>query len=91
MLTIFCILKTSEDRYDKLRVHAEEKILEANKEIAAVREQYESQITALKMKVKTGEREVSSLKRQCETKVKQASCSRLKMCDFSSFFSGYRQ
>eukprot|EP00039_Didymoeca_costata_P033078 m.40625 g.40625 ORF g.40625 m.40625 type:complete len:337 (-) comp9687_c0_seq1:82-1092(-) len=59
---------TSEDRYDKLRVHAEEKILEANKEIAAVREQYESQITALKMKVKTGEREVSSLKRQCETK-----------------------
>lgn len=62
-------VNVSESRYAKLRAHAEEKIEEANKEIAGVRDQYASKITALEMKVKAQDREILSLKREVDIKV----------------------
>eukprot|EP00729_Bicosta_minor_P002131 gene2131-27932_t len=58
----------SEERYAGLRTHAESKIAEANTEIAGVRDSFAGQISALGMKVKTAEREVTSLKRQVDAK-----------------------
>ena len=58
----------SEERYAGLRSHAEAKIAEANTEIAGVRESFTGQVSALGMKVKTAEREVTSLKRQVDAK-----------------------
>eukprot|EP00040_Diaphanoeca_grandis_P008583 m.45734 g.45734 ORF g.45734 m.45734 type:complete len:322 (-) comp20044_c0_seq1:251-1216(-) len=62
-------INLAEDRYNKLRTHAEEKIREANNEIATVREQLQSTTVALTMKVKTAEQESASLKREIALKV----------------------
>jgi len=62
-------INLAENRYNKLRIHAQEKIDEANKEIQSVREQLQSSQIALQMKLKTAEQEVASLKREIGIKV----------------------
>jgi len=62
-------INVAESRYNKLRSHAEEKIEEANKEIASVREQFQTQTNAVEMKIKTAEQEAKSAKRDLAAKI----------------------
>lgn len=66
-------INVAESRYNKLRSHAEEKIEEANKEIASVRETLQSQVLAAEMKLKTAEQEVKSMQRELALKVQDNS------------------
>jgi hypothetical protein len=54
--------------------HAESKITEANKEIAAVRDQQANKIAALEMKIKAQAQEITSLKRDLAIKVRTRPC-----------------
>eukprot|EP00051_Salpingoeca_urceolata_P031821 m.13112 g.13112 ORF g.13112 m.13112 type:complete len:412 (+) comp4458_c0_seq1:82-1317(+) len=63
-------LKQSEERYDTLKAHAEEKIKKANMEIANVREADHTAIEVANAKIKKAEAQVVRLQRQLESKEK---------------------
>lgn len=62
-------INVAESRYNKLREHAEDKIEEANKEIANVRETFQAQLAASQMKLKAAEQEAKSAQRELAAKV----------------------
>lgn len=62
--------QSAEDKFHALREQAQTKIDEANTEIASVREQNQGKLGSMEMKLKSAEREVGSLKRTVETKVR---------------------
>ena len=73
-------LGLSNERFDKLRQHAEDKLQEANVEIARVRSGYEKEVVHLRAKVSRLEVKVSGLERGLEMKVKENE-ELLKICD----------
>eukprot|EP00049_Salpingoeca_infusionum_P022593 m.7699 g.7699 ORF g.7699 m.7699 type:complete len:287 (+) comp5275_c0_seq1:47-907(+) len=60
--------KASEERYTKLKSHAEEKIQEANVEIAKVRDELKGQLSAQSAKIKKLEMDLRQKERLLETK-----------------------
>eukprot|EP00054_Salpingoeca_dolichothecata_P014872 m.84653 g.84653 ORF g.84653 m.84653 type:complete len:434 (+) comp21206_c0_seq2:60-1361(+) len=63
-------LKISNEKYKKLKSHAEGKIETANSEIANVRDNYKNQIGLLNVKIKKAETNIAQLTRQLEAKEK---------------------
>ncbi|KAJ3237875.1 Transforming acidic coiled-coil-containing protein 3 [Chytriomyces hyalinus] len=69
-----------EDRYEVLKAHAEEKLQEANIEIARVRAGLEKEIAALRVKISRSELHVASLEKTVESKVAE-NAELTKICD----------
>jgi len=63
-------IEKSEDKYEKLKVHAAEKIDDANSVIAKVRKQQEIEIASLRAKTQLSESKVKSLEFEIEKKTK---------------------
>lgn len=61
-------LAQAEERYGKLKAHAETKIHTANEEIATVREEYKAQLATMSSKLKKSEIIVQQLERRLEVK-----------------------
>jgi predicted nuclease with TOPRIM domain len=56
------------DRFQQLKAHAQEKLKEANEEIANMQKSLENELTAMKVRVKRLEMENSALERNLEGK-----------------------
>ena len=61
-------LVVSEQRYHKLKDHAEGRIHSANESIAGVRDEFAQQISGLQAKLKKADMDSNRLKRQVEAK-----------------------
>ncbi|KAJ3235648.1 Transforming acidic coiled-coil-containing protein 3 [Chytriomyces hyalinus] len=69
-----------EDRYQVLKAHAEEKLQEANIEIARVRAGLEKEIASLRVKISRSELHVASLEKNVESKAAE-NAELTKICD----------
>ncbi|KAJ3257065.1 Transforming acidic coiled-coil-containing protein 3 [Chytriomyces hyalinus] len=69
-----------EDRYQVLKAHAEEKLQEANIEIARVRGGLEKEIASLRVKISRSELHVASLEKNVESKAAE-NAELTKICD----------
>ncbi|KAG9274963.1 transforming acidic coiled-coil-containing protein 3 [Astyanax mexicanus] len=73
-------LQKEEQRYQMLKTHAEEKIEQANKEIADVRSKLGTEISALQVQLRREQLKVQSLEKNLEQKVKEVE-DVTKLCD----------
>ncbi|XP_029983241.1 LOW QUALITY PROTEIN: transforming acidic coiled-coil-containing protein 3 [Sphaeramia orbicularis] len=73
-------IKKEEQRYQMLKVHAEEKIGHANEEIAEVRSKNRAEISALQAQLRREQLKVQSLEKSLDQKVKEAE-ELTKLCD----------
>ncbi|CAL9686507.1 unnamed protein product [Knipowitschia caucasica] len=73
-------IKKEEQRYQTLKVHAEEKIGQANGEIAEVRSKFKSELSVLQAQLRREQLKVQSLERTLEQKEKEAN-ELTKLCD----------
>ena len=64
-------LMRQEEKFDRLRSHAEETLDKANREIEAVSRSHEAEVARLTAMLKKTEMKVSSLERSVEQKVKE--------------------
>ncbi|KAI9347640.1 transforming acidic coiled-coil-containing protein-domain containing protein [Obelidium mucronatum] len=72
--------RKGEQRYEALKLHAEEKLESANVEIARVRAAFEKEIAALKVKITRVELHAQALERTVDTKT-QENAELTKICD----------
>ncbi|XP_038649281.1 transforming acidic coiled-coil-containing protein 3 [Scyliorhinus canicula] len=73
-------IKKEEQRYQALKVHAEEKLNQANEEIAQVRNKYKAEVAALKAHLRKEQMKANSLERSLEEKTKE-NVELSKICD----------
>ncbi|XP_057715382.1 transforming acidic coiled-coil-containing protein 3-like isoform X2 [Corythoichthys intestinalis] len=73
-------IKKEENRYQTLKAHAEEKINQANEEIAEVRTKNKAEISALQIQLRREQMKVQSLEKTLDHKVKEAE-ELTKLCD----------
>ncbi|XP_017266373.1 transforming acidic coiled-coil-containing protein 3 [Kryptolebias marmoratus] len=73
-------IKKEEQRYLTLKAHAEEKIGQANGEIAEVRSKFKGELSALQVQLRREQLKVQSLERSLEQKEKEAE-ELTKLCD----------
>ncbi|XP_041044767.1 transforming acidic coiled-coil-containing protein 3-like isoform X2 [Carcharodon carcharias] len=73
-------IKKEEQRYQALKVHAEEKLNQANEEIAQVRNKYKAEIAALQAHLRKEQMKANSLERSLEQKTKE-NVELSKICD----------
>ncbi|XP_051941295.1 transforming acidic coiled-coil-containing protein 3 [Hippocampus zosterae] len=73
-------IKKDEKRYQTLKAHAEEKISQANEEIAEVRSKNKAEMSALQVQLRREQMKVHSLEKNLEQKVKEAE-ELTKLCD----------
>ena len=82
--TIIASLKNdvliSEERYEKLKAHAESKIEEANQQVSKIREGFENEVSTLKVKLSRSEMKINSLENLVESKTKENE-ELVKICD----------
>ncbi|XP_037551280.1 transforming acidic coiled-coil-containing protein 3 [Nematolebias whitei] len=64
-------IKKEEQRYQTLKAHAEEKIGQANGEIAEVRSKYKGEFSALQVQLRREQLKVQSLEKSLEQKVRE--------------------
>ncbi|XP_059505960.1 transforming acidic coiled-coil-containing protein 3-like [Stegostoma tigrinum] len=73
-------IKKEEQRYQALKVHAEEKLNQANEEIAQVRNKSKAEIAALQAQLRKEQMKTNSLERSLEEKTKE-NVELSKICD----------
>ncbi|XP_078079176.1 transforming acidic coiled-coil-containing protein 3-like [Mustelus asterias] len=73
-------IQKDEQRYRALKVHAEEKLNQANEEIAQVRNKYKAEIAALQAHLRKEQMKANSLERSLEEKTKE-NVELSKICD----------
>ncbi|XP_041828866.1 transforming acidic coiled-coil-containing protein 3 [Melanotaenia boesemani] len=73
-------IKKEEQRYQTLKAHAEEKIGQANEEIAEVRSKYKAESSALQAQLRREQLKVQSLEKSLDQKEKEAE-ELTKLCD----------
>ncbi|KAM6912259.1 transforming acidic coiled-coil-containing protein 3 [Xenentodon cancila] len=73
-------IKKEEQRYQTLKAHAEEKIGQANEEIAEVRSKYKAEVSALQAQLRREQLKVQSLEKSLDQKGKEAE-ELTKLCD----------
>ncbi|XP_061553131.1 transforming acidic coiled-coil-containing protein 3 isoform X1 [Phycodurus eques] len=73
-------IKKEEKRYQTLKAHAEEKIGQANEEIAEVRSKNKTEVSALQVQLRREQMKVHSLEKNLDQKVKEAE-ELTKLCD----------
>ncbi|GCC30204.1 hypothetical protein chiPu_0008652 [Chiloscyllium punctatum] len=73
-------IKKEEQRYQALKAHAEEKLNQANEEIAQVRNKYKAEVTALQAQLRKEQMKTNSLERSLEEKTKE-NVELSKICD----------
>ncbi|XP_072221547.1 transforming acidic coiled-coil-containing protein 3 isoform X2 [Leuresthes tenuis] len=73
-------IKKEEQRYQTLKTHAEEKIGQANGEIAEVRSKYKAEVSALQAQLRREQLKVQSLEKSLDQKEKEAE-ELTKLCD----------
>ncbi|GCB69252.1 hypothetical protein scyTo_0010527 [Scyliorhinus torazame] len=73
-------IKKEEQRYQALKVHAEEKLNQANEEIAQVRNKYKAEVAALQAHLRKEQMKANSLERSVEEKTKE-NVELSKICD----------
>ncbi|XP_067885768.1 transforming acidic coiled-coil-containing protein 3 [Heterodontus francisci] len=73
-------IKKEEQRYQALKVHAEEKLNQANEEIAQVRNKYKAEIAALQAHLRKEQMKANSMERSVEEKTKE-NVELSKICD----------
>ncbi|XP_020388377.2 transforming acidic coiled-coil-containing protein 3 [Rhincodon typus] len=73
-------IKKEEQRYQALKVHAEEKLNQANEEIAQVRNKYKAEVAALQAQLRKEQMKTNSLERSLEEKTKE-NVELSKICD----------
>ncbi|XP_039993176.1 transforming acidic coiled-coil-containing protein 3 [Xiphias gladius] len=73
-------IKKEEQRYQTLKAHAEEKIGQANEEIAEVRSKYKAEVSALQAQLRREQLKVQSLEKSLDQKEKEAE-ELTKLCD----------
>ncbi|XP_030628201.1 transforming acidic coiled-coil-containing protein 3 [Chanos chanos] len=73
-------IKKEEQRYQSLKAHAEEKINQANQEIAEVRSKLKAEVSALKVQLKREQLKVQSLEKSLDQKTKEVE-EVTKLCD----------
>ncbi|XP_067838829.1 transforming acidic coiled-coil-containing protein 3-like [Heptranchias perlo] len=73
-------IKKEEQRYQALKVHAEEKLNQANEEIAQVRNKYKAEVAALQAHLRKEQMKTNSLERSLEEKTKE-NVELSKICD----------
>ncbi|XP_019725850.1 transforming acidic coiled-coil-containing protein 3 [Hippocampus comes] len=73
-------IKKDEKRYQTLKAHAEEKISQANEEIAEVRSKNKAEVSALQVQLRREQLKVHSLEKNLDQKVKEAE-ELTKLCD----------
>uniref|UniRef100_A0A3Q3WSW0 Transforming acidic coiled-coil-containing protein C-terminal domain-containing protein n=1 Tax=Mola mola TaxID=94237 RepID=A0A3Q3WSW0_MOLML len=73
-------IKKEEQRYQTLKAHAEEKISQANKEIAEMRSENKAELSALQVQLRREQLRVQSLEKTLEQKEKEAD-ELTKLCD----------
>ncbi|XP_043566282.1 transforming acidic coiled-coil-containing protein 3 [Chiloscyllium plagiosum] len=73
-------IKKEEQRYQALKAHAEEKLNQANEEIAQVRNKYKAEVAALQAQLRKEQMKTNSLERSLEEKTKE-NVELSKICD----------
>ncbi|XP_051889771.1 transforming acidic coiled-coil-containing protein 3 [Pristis pectinata] len=73
-------IKKEEQRYQALKAHAEEKLNQANEEIAQVRNKYKAEVAAVQAHLRKEQMKVNSLERSLEDKAKE-NVELSKICD----------
>ncbi|KAM9842338.1 transforming acidic coiled-coil-containing protein 3 [Aulostomus maculatus] len=73
-------IKKEEQRYQTLKAHAEEKISQANEEIAEVRSKFKAEVSALQVQLRREQLKVQSLEKSLDQKAKEAE-ELTKLCD----------
>ncbi|XP_067892459.1 transforming acidic coiled-coil-containing protein 3-like [Heterodontus francisci] len=73
-------IKKEEQRYQALKVHAEEKLNQANEEIAQVRNKYKAEIAGLQAHLRKEQMKANSMEKSLEEKTKE-NVELSKICD----------